>query len=265
LKQSDDSIILEEEKRLCYVAMTRAKTELVMTWRREVPIFTSQGIRSIPSTRSRFLDVLMESKDKGSTEARRQFSNQSVDVKGPSKAHGTVSRNPLMGSPEKRSYRSSPSAYIPKTTTKKFEGTASVYARTTSPYENTPVPTTKSKSPRVMTGASNPVATTKSSYRVEESRRPYGVTAVTKQTVTQKKPEAKAVTARKSDTPRKADSTWFFPVGTAVVHNKLGRGVVLPPKSDIARNEMLVHIEFTNGDKHEFPVHGPELSPIVER
>ena len=36
---------LYEEHRLCYVAMTRAKTYLVMTWRREVVQFFGQGIK----------------------------------------------------------------------------------------------------------------------------------------------------------------------------------------------------------------------------
>lgn len=36
---------LDEERRLCYVAMTRAKTYLVMTWRREVVQFFGQGIK----------------------------------------------------------------------------------------------------------------------------------------------------------------------------------------------------------------------------
>jgi hypothetical protein len=40
--------------------MTRAKTELLMTWRKEVPIFTKEGIRTVKKTRSRFLDVLVK-------------------------------------------------------------------------------------------------------------------------------------------------------------------------------------------------------------
>lgn len=36
IMQGEDSVELAEERRLCYVAMTRARTHLVMTWRREV-------------------------------------------------------------------------------------------------------------------------------------------------------------------------------------------------------------------------------------
>jgi DNA helicase-2/ATP-dependent DNA helicase PcrA len=59
LAKGEGSVVLEEEKRLCYVAMTRAKTELLMTWRREVPVFTAQGIRTVSKDRSRFLNVLV--------------------------------------------------------------------------------------------------------------------------------------------------------------------------------------------------------------
>jgi DNA helicase-2/ATP-dependent DNA helicase PcrA len=39
LQEDKGSIALEEEKRLCYVAMTQAKTQLVLTWQREVTNF----------------------------------------------------------------------------------------------------------------------------------------------------------------------------------------------------------------------------------
>lgn len=50
---------IDEERRLCYVAVTRAKTYLYMTWRQEVNIYTDQGIRSRTAYRSRFLDKLV--------------------------------------------------------------------------------------------------------------------------------------------------------------------------------------------------------------
>ena len=55
----DGSVELDEERRLCYVAMTRAKTHLVLTWRREVMTFFGQGFKIIDCERSRFLDRLV--------------------------------------------------------------------------------------------------------------------------------------------------------------------------------------------------------------
>ena len=59
--EGESSTELDEERRLMYVAMTRAKNQLIMTWRREVMVFstdaTSRAV-TIDKERSRFLDVL---------------------------------------------------------------------------------------------------------------------------------------------------------------------------------------------------------------
>jgi DNA helicase II / ATP-dependent DNA helicase PcrA len=62
IQEGEGSVTLEEEKRLCYVAMTRAKTELMMTWRKEVKMFTANGVRTVERKRSRFLDILVGKK-----------------------------------------------------------------------------------------------------------------------------------------------------------------------------------------------------------
>ena len=59
ISEGDGSVELDEERRLCYVAMTRAKTHLVLTWRREVMTFFGQGFKIIDCERSRFLDRLV--------------------------------------------------------------------------------------------------------------------------------------------------------------------------------------------------------------
>ena len=58
------SIELEEERRLCFVAMTRAKTNLILTWRKSVDVFRGQGggVSTISTDRSRFLNALVNSK-----------------------------------------------------------------------------------------------------------------------------------------------------------------------------------------------------------
>lgn len=63
---NEDESLLEEEKRLCYVAMTRAKTYLYMTWRKEVMMTffdSGGGFRTMDMRRSRFLDTLIQAKE----------------------------------------------------------------------------------------------------------------------------------------------------------------------------------------------------------
>ena len=67
LGKGEGSIPFEEERRLCYVAMTRAKSELLITWRRITIFSTFDGLTEIKQQqRSRFLDVLMPKEKKES-------------------------------------------------------------------------------------------------------------------------------------------------------------------------------------------------------
>ena len=82
IQEGENSVELEEEKRLCYVAMTRAKTQLCMTWRKEVTNYASwsdSGSRTSQKDRSRFLDALVSKKSKtnnnGSTIPKRRDVN----------------------------------------------------------------------------------------------------------------------------------------------------------------------------------------------
>jgi hypothetical protein len=52
------------------------------------------------------------------------------------------------------------------------------------------------------------------------------------------------------------DSTWFYPIGSSVVHTRLGSGTVLPPPTS---KEMLVRVQFENGSKQDFPANGQDL------
>jgi len=65
IMEGDGSVTLDEEKRLCYVAMTRAKMHLVMAWQREVSVFNGNGFTATRASRSRFLDVLVAKNGKG--------------------------------------------------------------------------------------------------------------------------------------------------------------------------------------------------------
>lgn len=69
--QGEGSIELSEERRLCYVAMTRAKTHLILTWRREVSYFAGNTFQYKDADRSRFLNMLVNKADGKSRNAKR--------------------------------------------------------------------------------------------------------------------------------------------------------------------------------------------------
>lgn len=65
ISEGEGSVELSEERRLCYVAMTRAKTHLVLTWRREVSYFAGSSFKTKDADRSRFLRILVSKRDGG--------------------------------------------------------------------------------------------------------------------------------------------------------------------------------------------------------
>ena len=93
ITEGDGSIELDEERRLCYVAMTRAKSILIMTWRREVTSFFGKGFRVNEASRSRFLDTLVSKKKTSQTSSKRS-SRQSNNIR--DAADGSESTNRLL-------------------------------------------------------------------------------------------------------------------------------------------------------------------------
>ena len=63
ISEGKGSVELSEERRLCYVAMTRAKTHLVLTWRREVSYFAGSAFKTKDADRSRFLNILVSKRE----------------------------------------------------------------------------------------------------------------------------------------------------------------------------------------------------------
>jgi ATP-dependent exoDNAse (exonuclease V) beta subunit len=254
LQEGDGSVVLEEERRLCYVAMTRAKTELFMTWRREVNIFTPDGVRTVDKDRSRFLDVLVSSKGKKAS---------------PTRASGPVTLSPPSFRDTTNSYSSQTSRRKPETTTgqdryrspasqsrrppertanvspkrpsasARLEGTASVYAK---------------KSPSPLNQATS-----------SESGRP---SRPTRQSPAISRPsEQRAPPSKRPTKPQPArqtmDSTWFFPIGSEVMHDNHGRGIVLPPPQSQDQGALPVLVKFGDGERREFCGRGSDLTPIV--
>jgi hypothetical protein len=65
--------------------------------------------------------------------------------------------------------------------------------------------------------------------------------------------------------PSLVDPTWFFPVGEAVLHRNLGRGVVLGHTSGDSIDKTQVLVGFENGQVLEFPALGTDIVPDIGR
>lgn len=60
---------------------------------------------------------------------------------------------------------------------------------------------------------------------------------------------------------KQPDSTWFFPVGSSVVHLTHGAGTVLAPPPNNADGEMLVRVKFAGGKEVDVLAMGTDLFP----
>lgn len=211
IQAGEGSVVLEEEKRLCYVAMTRAKTELVMTWRREVPVFTSNGISHVEKSRSRFLNVLVPSKK------AKEYANPNPELNIP---------RSLMGRQVGR-----------------LGGTRSITGSAISTTTERGVNPAQHLSPPFLSESSTEDPGSKITT---QSAKVEGL--------------SKAIPEKQLKKKNPLDSTWFFPVGSEVVHKKMGKGTVMPPPQS---DSLLVRVQFDNGKDMEFPAQATDLSPLV--
>lgn len=293
LMAGEGSVALEEEKRLCYVAMTRAKSELIMTWRHEVPIFTAHGMSSKEAYQSQFLDVLdpsvsaLEKQLRSLTtpddpKNRSKFSNSKTKKKKKTpqspyatRNFGTVAaQNPLL-------FSSRPA--------QRFSGTSSVYANTrssvlgnsrniekTSPIREQSIrplqPKQPSRSPpprRIRMTPDTEFPVERSTHHSPKNGRKNDIEGSLHQQLQQ--PQRFLPPESSSDSKTSMDAHWFFPVGSQVQHAKWGKGIVLPSSGSSSRQEqpeekdkkMHVRVQFSNGVQHEFPVHGSDIIPIL--
>jgi hypothetical protein len=274
--------------------MTRAKTELVMTWRREVSAFTNSGIRTFVRSRSRFLDVLTDQKgrenrtnnsvqaadtnlinsaSKSSYQFQARKTYSTVVPKGSNIPHPKESRSrntPL----DKRvnineSYSSLPSAFDKRLSKASTTSLTKMSSTLSNQHRKNGIDKARqSKAGSVLQASKERIDTLRKAHILKQevhrrniSRRDENVPAKS-MTTSLNAGVSKAKKASSEANP-KADSTWFFPVGSRVTHKKLGTGVVLPPKSTARQDNMVVHIAFPNGEKHEYPLNGSDISPIA--
>jgi DNA helicase-2/ATP-dependent DNA helicase PcrA len=236
IMEGDGSVELDEERRLCYVAMTRAKSFLIMTWRREITAFFGKGFTVKEGSRSRFLDTLVSQKKKvkqnSSGGSRRQSSNSAQQ------------RNQIKNESKSRQHMIAQSP-----TSKNNEG--NMRMRDVDGREYTK---------RLLKQRVESRAEKKEKYKQWNSRRLERSSPATlrKQTKAGEK-STKLINKMKEDhtsqPPVTMDSTMFFPVGSTVAHLTHGEGKVLPPpKSNDREASMLVTVAFSNGMKINFPV-----------
>jgi hypothetical protein len=311
LQEGEGSVALEEEKRLCYVAMTRAKTRLLMTWRKEVTNFSNwsdDGPRTSKKDRSRFLDALVSKKSpksnsgqQGGTGSRipdpdsllrkRQSVGSQQKV---SRSTRTIRQPPVSQSFSSRSYlsqargESDSKRKPPGATTRRADATRRPVVKTARPSRPylSQTRTSESTQPRkrVVSGV-RPSSSIESSMdqprkwkeagprkAVARSVTPERRRPISTNSVPQKKDSfngnttgARVSTARpkpeNDKTRAQMDSTWFFPVGSAVVHEKLGKGKVLVPPKTATGIELPVLVEFSDGTQKQFCAKGSDLVP----
>lgn len=255
IQEGEGSVALDEERRLCYVAMTRAKNNLIMTWRREVSFFQGDSFRTGDRERSRFLDVLVAKKPKagGTTQVAAARSNPEMRFRDGMRSPAAKPSPPRPREGAKRDF-SSP-ARRPQTTARPLTRRNLDLSNL-----NSEVSRVARKSVGVggelkaILGPKPPIPQKRPNVRSQRSVAP------TQSGPPRPRPRVvKKVVAKKPE--KEPDSTWFFPVGSSVVHLQHGAGTVLPPPPNSPEGEMMVRVKFQAGKQVDLPAMGKDLFP----
>lgn len=274
IMEGEGSVELDEERRLCYVAMTRAKTHLVLTWRREVMTFFGQGVKIINPDRSRFLDLLLsqkKSKKNGKTKGNRSMKQSSQGTKIPksNETFSTKTRNfsSLQTSDGTDSYRRPYGKNTEGVKRKNYTGQTAFsngfpeqknirsinnisdgnrYAR---PQIRK---TTQKKKGSIRSNNMN--IESKQSSRMATSNRlryesPKNQASQYSQKRAREKMNPQKTRLNPEDIPT-FDSTAFFPLGTTVFHSAHGKGTVVQPNG----GNTMVSVKFEEGIEINFPM-----------
>lgn len=287
IASGEGSVELEEERRLCYVAMTRAKTYLIMTWRKEVMSFYGTGFNIKQAEKSRFLHDLIASKEKNRADSSK-LSTVSKSGKDPS-------RRTLPGKkyPQRQNGNKSKSWDSPNNTTddsneydrsavknmlkkrvesrQEAEKWAKIYAK----KKHSSVP--KGRSPSVSRDGTMTAASRRTIFRTPPTPPSprAGSTSRGIRTLGERstlRPTTNTNLRKRNDRPITThsdvrsgdftpapnfDSTTFFPIGTNVQHLVHGRGTVVKPSP--GHNLENVNVQFDSGVKLDFPLHNNGL------
>lgn len=194
--------------------MTRAKTHLVMTWRREVQTFFGQGFKFTHPERSRFLDRLVSKKSKKVVKKRRL---DNMDIRG--------RKEMLRNSQARRDMNT--------------------YARNGSRTSGS----STSLEQRIQERRAQPQRQERRAQSPMR-RQNYGNTESTGRPRRAQKERSLS----DGPPPTMMDSTLFFPVGCVVSHGVHGDGKVITPKPISNGGKMMVSVDFQSGMQVDFPV-----------
>eukprot|EP00562_Extubocellulus_spinifer_P009401 CAMPEP_0178504834 /NCGR_PEP_ID=MMETSP0696-20121128/18800_1 /TAXON_ID=265572 /ORGANISM="Extubocellulus spinifer, Strain CCMP396" /LENGTH=1039 /DNA_ID=CAMNT_0020134087 /DNA_START=488 /DNA_END=3607 /DNA_ORIENTATION=- len=267
ISEGEGSVELDEERRLCYVAMTRAKTHLVLTWRREVMAFFGQGFKVIDCDRSRFLDRLVS---KGSSAKKKKSMLKDSAAPSGSLAERRRNLSATQGGRAKNrkmSTRGGSKDSIARSTSSRRVASSTTRAQSSSPRDSawkdwSPKPSAPSTRSSARDARRERLPMSQSS-RQRQNSRPTRTTPTRTSAPLGRNPPRSGQAQRirlqgnpsKRAEPPKTDSTLFFPVGSSVVHKVHGAGKVLPPpESSSDDDSMLVRIKFESGIEIDLPV-----------
>jgi DNA helicase-2/ATP-dependent DNA helicase PcrA len=241
INEGENSVQLDEERRLCYVAMTRAKDHLVMTWRREVSVFAGQEFRSMSKKPSRFVNSLGSKRSNGSkSKSRGTGTQRRAAAPGKNTQHRSFPRTSSLAGvygPPKKAKGS-----------QMFRSTWDVGPQ--QPDRRTPIQLQRRGSHRAV-----PTNAPSRARRMQAK-------------VIQNAPLPGRLYSNDNSSPHRLsyertksreqflDSTWFYPVGSSVVHRVYGEGKVLEP-----RDKENVRVQFNNGQEISMPAMEAELFP----
>jgi len=227
--------------------MTRAKTHLIMTWRKEVTTFFNQGFKVNKTERSRFLDSLMSKNQ--DTEKRKAEKCDLPSSNGNTFSRGNVKRS----NPNTSSQDDLLALPTPKSVLTKNSGNLSHFRSAHS---------TKSTQD---TNTAKTILRTRAIKRDDDEKWKRIHALKNSQRMNKKKAEDQNETTMtlkangSSSFPPPVDSTMFFSVGSTVKHPVHGKGNVCPPPEE---DSMLVRIKFISGLEMNFPVTGSSLTQI---
>jgi ATP-dependent exoDNAse (exonuclease V) beta subunit len=240
------SVALAEECRLCYVAITRAKTELFLTWRREAAVFdpsSDKGFVMVKRNRSRFLDALVAEKVGNDHGVR----NRSTSKDGASSVeHGSVKSSGYDAIRNGRSSKYSSStesrSKLKRPEVRTYRGVPSLEVQQRQTSSNQPVRRTERLQKSNFGSKTLLKSTQLSQYPSDQPQQPM------------RQPKVRKVNRSSS-----MDSTWFFPVGSKVIHKEHGRGLVLNPPPSESTKSLRVLVRFEDGRQLDFPAEGDAL------
>ncbi len=288
LDEGEGSIELSEERRLCYVAMTRAKTHLVLTWRREVSYFSGTTIKTKDGVRSRFLDILVSKQGDSSNQGKSKPKAQVMRSPLSSDKNSLRDMNQLGYVPKKAVHADAKSSTSVRTFRKSWDSSShtksiregslidsklpasSVNCRQLSPMSRMRNNQVQGSSDRRQVNPSSHSIRPKNGEReVSSHSTPRNIShpaiSYVKPIRNEPKPLLSVPRTHSADNirddrpPDYIDSTMFFPVGSYVKHRLHGRGVVqTPPNADAEFIEkMLVRVKFIDGNTEwDFPMEG---------